>query len=100
MEEQRPDLFIVSSNRAVDLGIVHLRSLNSYFDEKMKLYGSYPYDNNMNQRSHTPEVNEVSAGPWCRHTQVHDYANFVIEYQHHKATLDYMSRINCAIKSG
>ena len=28
------------------------------------------------------------------------YANFVIEYQHHKATLDYMSRINCALKSG
>ena len=71
MDEQRPDLFIVSSNRAVDLGIVHPRSMISYFNEKMKLYGSYPSDNNMNQRSHTPEVKEVSAG-LVRHTQVHD----------------------------
>ena len=48
MDEQRPDLFIVSSNRAMDIGIVHPRSMISYFEEKMRLYGSYPSDNNRN----------------------------------------------------
>ena len=88
MDEQRPDLFIVSSNHAMDLGIVHPRSMISYFDEKMKLYGNrtLPIIIGTDGTIH-PKSKQYLQDLGVDIPKFMTYANFVIEYQPHKASL-------------
>ena len=96
---QKPDIFLPDCNQAVDVGVVQPRALNSYYKSKIDAYGKRTLPIIIGTNG---VIHEKSK----RHLQDFGvdiprfmaYAVFVIEYQHHKATADYMTKINSGLK--
>ena len=96
---QKPDIFLLDCNQAVDVGVVQPRALNSYYKSKIDAYGKRTLPIMIGTNGVLHEKSK-------RHLQDFGvdiprfmaYAIFVIEYQHHKATIDYMARVNSGLK--
>ena len=98
--EPEPGLFLPDTNQAVDIGVVQPAAMSSYYRSKIEAYGE-----------RTLPIILGTDGTIHEKTKEHlrdlgidilkfmAYAIFVIEYQHHKATLECMARVNCSLKA-
>ena len=96
---QKPGLFLPEPNQAIDVGIVQPRSVASYYKAKMQAYGArtMPIILGTNGTIHG-EPREHLEYLGVDLPRFVACAIFVIEYQHHKATADYMTKINSCLK--
>ena len=97
---QKPDIFLPDTNQAVDIGVVQPAYMNSYYNSKMEAYGerTLPIIIGTNGALHEKTKKHLQ-DLGVDILKFMAYAIFVIEYQHHKATLDYMARVNCSLKA-
>ena len=88
---QKPDIFLPDCNQAVDVGVVQPRALNSYYKSKIDAYGkrTLPIIIGTNGVLHEKSKKHLQDFG-VDIPRFMAYAVFVIEYQHHKATADYM----------
>ena len=96
---QKPDLFLPDTNQAIDVGIVQPKSVASYYKAKMQAYGArtMPIILGTNGTIHEESRKHLEY-LGVDIPKFMAYAIFVIEYQHHKATIDYMARVNSGLK--
>ena len=96
---QKPDIFLPDCNQAVDVGVVQPRALNSYYKSKIDAYGkrTLPIIIGTNGVLHEKSKKHLQDFG-VDIPRFMAYAVFVIEYQHHKATADYMTKINSCLK--
>ena len=96
---QKPDILLPDCNQAVDVGVVQPRALNSYYKSKIDAYGkcTLPIIIGTNGVLHEKSKKHLQDFG-VDIPRFMAYAVFVIEYQHHKATADYMTKINSCLK--
>ena len=96
---QKPDLFLPDTRQAVDVGIARPKSVASYYKAKMQAHGArtMPIILGTNGTVHEESRKHLE----CLGVGIPGFvacAIFVIEYQHHKATADYMTKISSCLK--
>ena len=98
-QNQKPDIFLPDCNQAVDVGVVQPRALNSYYKSKIDAYGkrTLPIIIGTNGVLHEKSKKHLQDFG-VDIPRFMAYAVFVIEYQHHKATADYMTKITSCLK--
>ena len=95
---QKPDLFLPDLNRAIDVGIVRPEAMGSYYAQKIKACSTrtMPVIVGTNGTLHPSSATHLKT-LGIDIPKFMAFAVFSMEYQHHKATLAYMTRMNATL---
>ena len=95
---QKPDLFLPDLNRAIDVGIVRPEAMGTYYAQKIKAYSTrtIPIIVGTNGTLHPNSAAHLK-NLGIDIPKFMAFTVFSMEYQHHKATLAYMTRMNATL---
>ena len=89
---QKPDLFLPDTNQAIDVGLVQPKSVARYYKAKMQACGARTMPIILGTNGVLHEKSKKHLQDFgVDIPRFMAYAVFIIEYQHHKTTADYMT---------